>query len=264
MSDTSRAQTNVAQSSSGIRSLRERVHRRSRGRRGRSTCRRTATPRRARRQNSRTAACCTDQNSCAHVSSPPFGGQQHERLQEHPEVGPLRRPHPAVDEAEQSRRRAEEVAVLGELREPPALSSRGIPSSRVHLLAEREPVGAVRLPQARRIDVVLERGGGLRVVGHERAEPGHRVAVDHVDAPRLDVATARRPGGEFEELARASRRRPDRGGTGGWRCGVATASETSIARVWRSRRSEPKPADRSGVGSGVPGAEVPDALDHQR
>ena len=55
----------------------------------------------------------------------------------------------------------------------------------------REPVGAVRLPEAGWVDVVFAAGG--RPVGDGLPEAGHRLAVEHVDPPRLDIAATRRP-----------------------------------------------------------------------
>ena len=97
-----------------------------------------------------------------------FLGEQHERLEEHPEIGPLRRTHPAVDEAEQSGRCAEEVEVLGELGEPARSVVAGDADRGVQLLADGETVAAIRLPQIGGIDVVLARLD--RLIGDERLE----------------------------------------------------------------------------------------------
>jgi len=67
-----------------------------------------------------------------------FLSEQHERLEEHAEVRPLRWAHLPVDETEEGGRCSEEFEVLGELGEPCGLVLAGDPQGRVHVLTDLE------------------------------------------------------------------------------------------------------------------------------
>ena len=112
----------------------------------------------------------------------------------------LRRTHHAIDVAEDRGRGPEELAVASELLEASRLVLASDTEQLVHLLAEREPVGAVRLDQSLRVDVVLGRLD--RWLPFEVCtEPGHRLPVHDIDPPRLHVAAARGAGRVLEQLA---------------------------------------------------------------
>ena len=124
--------------------------------------------------------------------------EQHEGLQVHPEVAPLGQTHLAIDVAKDRRRGIEEVVVVRELLAATGFVLAGNAERRVHLLADREAVGAVRLDETCGVDVVLGHvHGGLG--REELAKPCHRFAVDHVNAPRLHVAAAWRAACVFNE-----------------------------------------------------------------
>ena len=140
--------------------------------------------------------------------------QQHEGLEEHPEVGPLGSAHPAVDETEERSRRAEELIVLRQPGQSGRLVVPGDPQQFVHLLADGESVGPVRFPQIGRVDRIA----GLLDLpsANEVEETGHGTGTDHVDPPRLHVAARWRSGGLLEQIDdqlivdRRIEERPDR------------------------------------------------------
>ncbi len=144
---------------------------------------------------------------------PGLGGEQHERLQEHAEVRPLRWPHAGVDETEDGGRGVEEPVVPGEVGEPGRPVVAGDPEGLVHRLAECEPIGAVRLPQIRGVDLV---GRRLRLASDEALDqPRGLLTVDDVDPPRLDVAAGGGPRGPGQQVGdelvgdRGREERPD-------------------------------------------------------
>src|SRR5262249_18845303 len=127
----------------------------------------------------------------------PFGAeQQHDCLQIHADVGPLGPAQVAVDVAEQGRRRAETVPV-GDGRPLARLPVLARNAERaVALLAEGGSAVPVRRLQRARIHLVLPLVPRV-AVGHAlngvRLELGQPRAGQHVDLPRLDVRSGRRP-----------------------------------------------------------------------
>src|SRR5262245_23036246 len=126
-----------------------------------------------------------------------FGAeQQHDRLQVHADVGPLWPAHAAVDVEEQADGRAEKLPVRG-----------GGPLARLQVPA-RDAERAVALRAEGRLALAVRgrQRGGIHLVlplvprvarGHalagEPLELGQRCAGQHVDVPRLDVRSGRRP-----------------------------------------------------------------------
>jgi len=126
-----------------------------------------------------------------------FGAeQQHDRLQVHADVGPLRRAHAVVDVEEQAEGRAEKLPVRG-----------GGPLACLQVTA-RDAERAVALRAEGRLALAIRgrQRGWIHLVfslvprvarGHafagEPLELGQRRAGQHVDVPRLDIRSGRRP-----------------------------------------------------------------------
>lgn len=117
-------------------------------------------------------------------------GQQHERLQEHSEVGPLRQTHLPVDITEDRRGRTEKIVVVRELATSTVLVFTGYAQRCVHLLTDGEAIGSIRLGKGRWVDLVF-RCVHRWLHGKMLAESGHRLTVHRIHTPRLQIAPAR-------------------------------------------------------------------------
>ena len=122
----------------------------------------------------------------------PLGAQQqHHGLQQHAQIGPLRRSHAAVDAAEQCQRRAEELVVAGE----PAQAREAVlarhAQALVHLLAHGMAAIAIGWRQLARIDVVFAAFAArclLQALAHQRLECVEPLATHDMQVPGLEVA----------------------------------------------------------------------------
>lgn len=124
--------------------------------------------------------------------------QQHEGLQEHAKVGPLRRAHLLVEETKDRSWSSEEIEVASELGPAAGLVVSCNTDGCVHVFADLESRRSVRLGETRRVHVIRERFAWPS--GEERSERCHGIAVHDIDAPWLDVAARRRSGRRDEQL----------------------------------------------------------------
>src|ERR1700728_953379 len=105
-----------------------------------------------------------------------LAGQQHDVLDQHAEVGPLRRSHDAIEEEKHPDRRTEEIIVLRELAMPGSLILARYADEPVQVLAVLVPPRAIRLFQFRWIHMIF--GGPAEGLGQKlrrqlRAKPRH-------------------------------------------------------------------------------------------
>src|SRR5687768_1684820 len=115
-------------------------------------------------------------------------GEQHDGLQKAAEVGPLRRPHAAVDREKQSDRRTEELEVAGILPDAPRAVLARHAERAIEQFADLEAAGAVGLLQVLRIDLVFGALAARQQFGpgaDQRLEFLESRARDGMHAPRL-------------------------------------------------------------------------------
>ena len=132
-----------------------------------------------------------------------FLREQHDRLHEHAQMRPLRRPEALRDREEQADRRAEQVEIAGELGEARGPVPARDADRRVELLARGEAAAPPRLAERGRIDreqgplprrVVSEAGADARL------ERGQRLPGEDVDMPGLQIAARGRMAGGREHF----------------------------------------------------------------
>jgi len=114
---------------------------------------------------------------------PRVAQQQHQRLEHHSAVGPLRRPVRALDIAEQAYRSAEEAIVVAEPRQPSVAVAAFDAQRRVHRFADLKPAAAIGLAELLGIDGVF-RAVAERRLGkprfHPRLERRHSLAGEQM------------------------------------------------------------------------------------
>ena len=185
--------------SSGSRRVRQLLIGWSR-RRSRAPCRRTACGRPAGPRNARRSADSAPSTPAAQVARPSATASSMKVCMNMPRSDHCGGPSLRSRQKNRPTGASKKRGVAGELAEPRrAVLARDLDRG-VEVLAADEAAGAERLPEARRIDVVLRlfhrRGRD------QRLELGQRRAGQRIDPPGLQVAAGGRPGGRLQQLAR--------------------------------------------------------------
>src|SRR6266566_4928543 len=131
-------------------------------------------------------------------------GKQHNGLDEHAEVRPLRRPHGAVDGKEQPDRRTKQLKIARILAITPSAVLARNPDRMIELRADLTAPAIIWLLEGIRVDLVsgpLPPGVRRRIWTDAGLEIFERLTCERMDPPRLQIAARRRARGAIEDVA---------------------------------------------------------------